>query len=289
MSLGRPTLLEAMTTKVHTSIAYNAAAVAWSVRARLRKVTEPGRFEAHRTFEQKKHDGALAPEVVARFQDRQSEKVGTSRERRSKLEVTDEVRAKPFDQLQMQQKGALLLDRILQERPAIRSVINIGARVDVASSYAAKRHPAVRFISVDFQRDLAEHNAELPQSDNWTFKSGYALDLFRDGLTADAVFMTSTACLFTSMEFDLYAQAFAEAKVKTVIINEPWWNEIGRPWLRKPETVPVDDPYCSGRDGHYHYNYAGKLARGGFRLTSSDLYRGPYFGSYCLQIVADQT
>jgi hypothetical protein len=259
---------------------------------RLHKIMEHGRhvLDATRAFEQRKQDGPLTDAQVEQITQSQMRKVGRDARRRATHALNDQIMAKPLAEHRlMQHKCAKLLGRTLAEYSDIASVVNLGARVDVVSAYFAPRYPHIQFLSVDFQPDLADHNADLPKSSNWSFASGYALRMFRQGeLRADLVVMTSTACLFNNLEMDSYVTALRDAGVRYVVLNEPWWPQIKRLSMRVPlpEDVPIDEPYCSGNHGHYHFNYPGKLARGGFVTTHCEMIPGPDVGSYCVQIVA---
>jgi hypothetical protein len=243
--------------------------------------------DARRPFIANKQAGALTDEQVSEIASHQTAKVGKTALARSKIAITDETIKKPVAN---QQKGAALLLRVLQEHRDIKSVANIGARVDVVSSYLAGRFPSVTFTSVDFQPDLRSHNCHLPKHPNWNFKSGYALRLIEKGeIRPDTVFMTSTSVLFNNRELDAYFKVFHDAGVRYVILNEPWWQNvktIGR--IVMPENVPVDDPYCAGAHGNYHHNYPAKLARAGYEVLSSELIPAYDRGCLLLQIVARQ-
>ena len=151
----------------------------------------------------------------------------------------------------MQLKATRLLYEAIKLFEAdVSNVANLGARIDVTSSYLARKFPSIRFVSVDLQKDLVEANRFLPAAENWTFESGYALDLLqRRVITPDTVFMTSTCALFNATELDAYLETMAK-DVKLIVINEPWWPKIKTLNIfspGRPETVPLDTPYCGGK------------------------------------------
>ncbi len=157
--------------------------------------------------------------------------------------------------------------------------------MDVAFSYLARKFPDRKFISVDLQPNLAEHNTALPQSPNWSFVTGYALDLLERGeIRPDVIFMTSTSVLFNSIELDAYFNAMRDIGVRAIVLNEPW---APMPRIIRPENLDPDNPICGGVHGWYHHNYPAKLARAGFTVLRSRIIMGDHSeGIGALQIVA---
>ncbi len=96
--------------------------------------------------------------------------------------------------------------------------------------------------------------------------------------------MTSTSVLFNASELDAYIQAFDEANVSAIVLNEPWW-PVG-PLLKRPESVAPENPYCSGVFGHYHHNYIAGLTKWGYQLIKSTLEPTNEDGIWCLQLLA---
>jgi len=241
-------------------------------------------------FAQKKHAGRLTPEQVADLARGQTKKVDRDNERRTTLAITDAIISGPPARISMQQRGAIFLAATLDMHADLRIVANIGARVDITSSYLARRFPDRSFVSVDLQPKLREHNAGLAQSPNWTFASGYALDLIeRREIKPDAVFMTSTSVLFNSVELDEYISAMRAAGVRAIILNEPWWPAAAMPLPRLllPEQIDPDDPVCAGQHGNFHHNYPAKLARAGYATRASTITAGNVAAGYtALQLVA---
>jgi hypothetical protein len=209
--------------------------------------------------------------------------------RRSSMQFSDEMLEMPLEELKMQHKGTRLLYETLKNNGSgIKTVANIGARVDSASSYLALKFPEITFVSVDLQDNLREANSFLPQSPNWTFESGYALDLLRARkISPDLVYMTSASVLFNGVELDAYFDAMQDT-VKVVVLNEPWWPKV-KTWrlffVPTPESIPVDTPYCGGRYACYHHNYIAKLESRGYNVLSSKLFEG-HKTACTLQLVA---
>jgi hypothetical protein len=191
-----------------------------------------------------------------------------------------------------------LVHDLLTKRPEIKSVANIGAFVDTQCAYLAPRHLNVSFLSVDRYGDLAAVNGYLPQSPNWTFAAGYALDMLTDGkLHADVIFMTSTSVNFTAREFARYIELFSRS-CRFLVFNEPWWPALKslKFWeVPRPESVNPLRPLIGLNYFNYQHNYIYHLERNGFDISSSRIvqtYVAPGFVSpgawYTLQIVAEK-
>ncbi len=245
----------------------------------------PKQLAARRKHEAQINAGPLSKEVVVKLTTIQVAKVDSDYLKQSALKISDEDLACPRNQMPMQHRGAALLLEVLSQSPKISSVANIGARVDVASAYLAPRFPHISFVAVDFQPNLREQNALLGEFSNLNYLSGYALNLFKSGqLRVDLVYMTSTSVLFNASELDAYIQAFDEANVSAIVLNEPWW-PVG-PLLKRPESVAPENPYCSGVFGHYHHNYIAGLTKWGYQLIKSTLEPTNEDGIWCLQLLA---
>jgi len=82
------------------------------------------------------------------------------------------------------------------------------------------KHPNIEFAGID----LSVVNAQQKHGNvsNLTFKKGYALDLLRDGLSADLVFASSTFCIFAPKEMQAYIDVLQSAK--RIIISDPVTN-----------------------------------------------------------------
>jgi hypothetical protein len=157
---------------------------------------------------------------------------------------------------------------LLSADPMLSPVVNVGARVDVISSFLAGEFPAVQFQSVDLQPNLAEHNRILRQSANWSLHPGYVIDLLeRDEIAPKLVLLMMTACKMTPREFDLFLDK--ANSVQAFVVIEGW----------KP------DPMLARRSGHltsqtlldatlpgyfFVHDYAAKLRSRGFRIIKDD-------------------
>jgi hypothetical protein len=189
-------------------------------------------------------------------------------------------------------KASHLCSKVLNDPSSqVKSVVNIGARVDVVCSYLASRHPGITFTSVDFQPDLAIHNSGLPQSPNWQFVSGYALNLLEAGLLAgkkDMALFSSTSVLFRNQELRDYILALAKNGTKYVVLNERWWPlRKGNPFhVPLPEEINPHKSYQAGECGNYLHNYPAILEEYGFTPVSSEIIGGAY---YVYQMIARRT
>ena len=264
--------------------------VYWNGRTKLKMLlgiaSSPNK--AIKDSQRRVQSGPLTTTELEMMTQTQVKKVGRTSKARAEGEITDASYVNPVGELPMQHKGATLLKNVLQHNPDIRSVANIGARVDLVSAYLAPKFPGVQFTSVDLQLNVKEHNQDLPQAPNWDFLGGYALHLMEEGrLAADLVFMTSTSVLFNNVELDSYLAAIAK-RTKMVVLNEPWWPDLLSTGLGivRPEDIPLNDPICSGAHGNYHHNYLAKLERHGYQIVSSEILPAKEVGSYCLQVVA---
>jgi hypothetical protein len=231
-----------------------------------------------------KHAGALSAERQEEIRDYQRRRVGADYKRRSALAINaDDPR--PLCDQPMQNRCAAFVAQVLHTHPEIKCVANIGARVDVATAHLATQFPKIRFISVDLQEDIALHNSELGVKPNWSFMSGYSIDLFNSGqLKADLIFSTSTAVLFNSVEVDKYFEAAKSAGVQYIALNEGWWPQ--RLIVPMPESLDLDDPVCGGTEADYMHNFPGKLERAGFELVSSEVSKAYMPGMCVLQVLA---
>jgi hypothetical protein len=194
------------------------------------------------------------------------------------------------------QKGALLLYEVLKSNLSytdkeIHTVANVGARVDIVSSYLAKKYPAINFISIDFNENLKEINATLPQSKNWTFINGYALDIFKEKrVIPDVVFFSSTSVMINQKELDEYFKSFSNS-AKYVVFNEPWWIPVDKFMLRVPIPEKIEDSLIGGcfRMGYINYlhNYHRVMEKYGYSVVKSLIISNEkwHFPCYCLQVV----
>lgn len=209
---------------------------------------------------------------------------------RPSLHINNDLSTSPGKAAMYPKAASLCLPLLTDPKNGIKTMGNVGARVDIISSYLAQRNPSVSFVSVDFQSNLVELNSLLPQSDNWSFMSGYALDLFEQGkLQGDLVLFSSTSVLFTNKELRLYFNALSKS-TKYSILNEGWWPAAKSPTffrVIKPEEI---DPHNSliilGPYDNYLHNYPAILSEYGFEIVSSEIGEVPNRFYWCLQIVA---
>jgi hypothetical protein len=164
----------------------------------------------------------------------------------------------------------LVLSAVLR-RHAIRSVVNVGARVDFYSAYLSRRFPNINFVSLDFQPELEQHNSLLRRALNWRFKSGYPLEVIRNGeADADLYFSVSTSVLMNNVELNMYLDAVC-SRAKVVAFCEGWWPRTDTLSFRiwRPEDIPKEQPFCAGDYANYHHNYIAKLYERGFEIELS--------------------
>jgi hypothetical protein len=187
-------------------------------------------------------------------------------------------------------QAALSCLSLLQNKALdIRSMANVGARMDVVCSYLAPRFPDVQFTSVDFPSNLAEMNRDLRQSPNWSCVSGYGLDLFeRQDVTADLVLFSFTCELMRNQEVHEYLAALATF-AKYVVLVEQWWpirqlSSLLR--VVRPEEIDPDRSHTAGRAGAYLHNYPAMLERSGFEVLSSEIVEAHRRGFWTVKVVA---
>jgi hypothetical protein len=194
----------------------------------------------------------------------------------------------------------LLFDTLSDRTLGIRSALNIGCYSDRHFSYMAQKFPDIKFCSVDLlsEQGLSFFNKYLPKSSNWTFRSGYALELLKNGeIDADLVFMTSASYQFNNKELDLYLDEITK-RAKVLVIAEYWgaytdssrMRSIGlMPKIVLPEDIPENDPFTraiSVRHFIYAHNYPAKLEKLGFEIKLSRIEASEAMFMYVYQLVA---
>jgi hypothetical protein len=188
------------------------------------------------------------------------------------FQITDDVLKHPEKASSYQQ--AALLCMPLLHTGEVKSVANVGTRVDIVCSYLAHKFPHIQFTSIDFLSNLAEVNAELPQSPNWSFASGYALDLFENqSVKADLVLFSYTCAVIRNKELHQYFAALSKF-AKYIVLNEQWWPVYKASSLFKvitPEMIDPDHSLLGGTISVYHHNYPKILERNGFEVMSSEI------------------
>lgn len=243
------------------------------------------------------HEGKLTPERVEEFR----------RLCENKPDDYIDARQIPFTEKEISNPGEwqefgaqLLLETLSDQTLGIRSALNVGGYNDRHFSYMARKFPGVKFCSVDFMSEAKMHvfNRLLPQSPNWTLKSGYALDLLQKGeVDADLVFLSSTSLLFNNEELDLYLAEMAK-RSKVVVINEGWGvvstgNRLSSlpllPRVIRPEDIPENEPVVRSMAGVYYFyahNYPAKFAKHGFEVRLSRIRPSGNPSLYLYQLVA---
>ena len=161
-----------------------------------------------------------------------------------------------------------------------KRVVNVGARVDVISSYLAKKFLKIDFVSLDFQNDLKNINSSLPQSPNWYFKSGYILDILDKDFLIDGIIMNMTACKMTPKEFQNFLKISKKKKIKFFILNEPFKPNIFRKnkfFLNSPDDIDMNETAIGSKEllnpslytYHYYHNYLKCFTKFGYKVIKS--------------------
>lgn len=242
-------------------------------------------------------EGRLTPEQVDKYRHLCEDKPDDYIDARQVPFTADEI----VQPTEWQSFGAkLLLETLSDDSLGIRSALNVGGYNDRHFSYMAQKFPKILFCSVDFMGEakMRAFNRLLPQSPNWTLKSGYALDLIEKGqVDADLVFLASTSLLFNNKELDLYLDEMAK-RSKVVVINEGWGvvstgsrvSALGpMPRVIRPEDIPEDLPVVRSMAGVYYFyahNYPAKLKKRGFQVRLSRLCPSGNSSLYLYQLVA---
>jgi hypothetical protein len=235
--------------------------------------------------------GPLSNEEVRAITEAEEQEVEGSMSRRvhrNKMEMRHTEMATKF--LFLQQAGvALLYDVVEGNSDEIDSVVNIGARIDAVSAFLAQEFPDIEFISVDFQSGLEEANSEYPDLENRSYRSGYELDLLKNGsLKADVSFCTSTNSLFRAGEMDECLDELTEI-CDWVVFNESWYPQslsVKSLKIQRPEEVDPEKPYIGGQHSNYHHNHVEKLNRRGFDIVHSEIVPIIKSNRFYLQLVA---
>ncbi len=204
-------------------------------------------------------------------------------------QISDDLLRRPEKASAYQQAALLCLPLLENKALGIRSMANVGARVDIVCSYLAQIFPDVQFISIDLPTNLATISSALPQRPNWSFASGYALDLFElQVVTADLVLFSNTCEIIRNKELHQYFAALSKF-AKYIVLNEQWW-PVYKPTrffrVLKPEDIDPDRSLPGGKMSTYQHNYPEILQRNGFEVISSqivEVYRREFWS---VQIVA---
>ncbi|QNI73044.1 hypothetical protein [Synechococcus sp. NOUM97013] len=241
-----------------------------------------------------KQKGRLSSQDISQLKSFQESKLSTpdsAQEYLNKAKVNKELLDTEREFSTFQINGARLLDQTLSKyHNSIKSVANIGSRLDTISSYLSSKYSEINFWSIDFQENISQCNHfVLPPKSNWNFRSGYALEILeRKEVSADVYFMTSTSILFNNKELDLYFSELSKS-AKFIVLNEPWFPKAKTFFpcrILRPEQVNPMNPYCGGMYMNYHHNYIKKLEDNGFKILKSEIF--PLRHSYAcnLQLIA---
>lgn len=193
---------------------------------------------------------------------------------RSKF-LTETFKIKSLDQENSDYAAAAReIVAILKARPEIKSIVHVGARVDVVSAFLAPMFPNVTFTSVDVQDNLEKHNCDLPKSPNWKRKPGYIVDLLERGeVVPDLILTIFTVCKMTPKEFSRFVSLCKGTEA--FVILETW----------KPPLMPGDTAnYLSyGQLGDatlpgflFVHDYGNILNRNGFAIQKNEITRQPF-------------
>lgn len=190
------------------------------------------------------------------------------------------------------ESGTKLVYETLKSDPEIRSLLNIGGRIDPTLYFTANEFPDRKFLSFDFQHNLRAQNllayGQLPS--NLHFGSGYALEALRQGLSADAAFFMATSVLFTARELEEYASLFARNGFKKIIVSEGWATPIEGydcGTIIRPEENDPKKPYLGGTVLNAHHNYVDIFREAGYEIERSSIIDS-HFGDWynIVQVVA---
>lgn len=170
--------------------------------------------------------------------------------------------------------------KLFSKDKSIKKVCNVGSRIDFVSDFLSKRFSKVKFISVDFQKNLKQQNKLLNAGKNWEFISGYIIDLLDKNFSADVITMSFTACKMTPKEFHNFI--YKSRRIKYFIIIEPYFPYYLRKnklRLNRPEEIPTDEIIIGSKEilnpnlptYHYHHNYIVQLRKIGFKVIESKI------------------
>ena len=227
------------------------------------------------------HYERLSPELLAKFQEVQVEQVDKKSEFRAlHFRLTDENINTENSRYGTGDYAltARELMRLLNEYKSLDIVAHVGARVDVVTSYVAPKYPDRTFISIDLQRNLADHNRLLPPSPNWKIMPGYIIDLLERGEIAPKLMVLAfTSCKMTEREFENMVRLAPSVKSYLLIPSYLADPSRFRLTLAKPENLSQSYANCMRvmdpdlpHPGFQH-NYHSILERNGFRIMKSEI------------------
>lgn len=223
----------------------------------------------------------LPPDLLNELLKVQKDQVDQSAEHRATRYLVDDqtIQSTNNDYAFAAREAVKLLDRF----PSLRSVANIGARVDVITNYLSAKYPDRSFTSIDLQHNLAEHNRFFEKRPNWQFKSGYIIDMLEQGYPApDLVIMTFTSCKFAGREFERFIQLSKNLKAVLLLATyKPNPDSILKLGLERPDRLTesyVTSPTLLDPDIPSYvfvHNYTKMLSDRGFRIENSMIRKSP--------------
>jgi hypothetical protein len=171
--------------------------------------------------------------------------------------------------------------KLLNEHSSLRSIANIGARVDVITNYLSAKYPDRAFASIDLQQNLAEHNRFFEMRPNWEFRPGYIIDMLEKGYQVpDLVIMQFTSCKFTGREFERFLALSKNLKAILLLATyKPNPNSILKFSIERPDQLSesyVASPTLLDPDIPSYifvHNYPKILSAYGFKVDNSAIRR----------------
>ncbi len=175
-----------------------------------------------------------------------------------------------------QQRVAAFLNQLFIDKGNnIKTVANLGSRVDTISNYFSKKFKGINFHSIDMQSNLKEINLILGKRKNWKVHNDYALMLFKKKVVKpDMVIMISTSPKFSNKELYEYIKVFKYLGVKYLLFFEPWWafplsfNSLN---LKKPEDLKDNYSPIGGQTADFHHNYISILNKNNYSPVICEL------------------
>jgi hypothetical protein len=239
---------------------------------RLKQALE--RFSYLQEFEaycrEHENDDHLSEQQIKEIVDYQSHVYSTSRSKHFETYPVEET---------IQGQVIPMIMSILDRDPAVRSVLNIGARYAYVDHVLATRYPEITFICVDFSKKFIEVNRSF-ERDNRRFVDGYALALLEEGeIAGDIAFFSSTAVLINNRELRRYMRALSEG-TRYVVFNEPIVAPVNGAVI-DPSRLPLERQVPTA-DRCLIHNYRAIVEEAGFEVLHYHLF--PYEGSMIMRV-----
>lgn len=144
-----------------------------------------------------------------------------------------------------------------------RDIIEIGTGNGDVIAYLAKNNPKKSFIGIDFSIKNAEQKHHLP---NLKFIKGYALNMLKDGLRSDLLFVTSTFTPTAPKILHKYFELFKKNKIEFLVISEPCWGGY-----QQKNNSDVISKHFERND--FFHNYAGYLRKYGYTIREFNFFK----------------